>query len=123
MRWSRYALGLAVAGNLALIASLFLLAGKDTGARLILAVVFSLPLLASLNGLCRARVYTAAWASMAALFYMAYAMVEYIAGAGTLAVDICLAGSIAMFVGTVVFAKWDAREREAGAETDTPPTD
>ena len=38
------------------------------------------------------------------------AMVEYIAGAGTLGVDLCLAGSLALFVGTVVFAKWDARE-------------
>ena len=73
----------------------------------------TLPLLASLNGLCRARVYTAAWASMAALFYMAYAMVEYISGKPSLAVDLCLGASIAMFVGTVVFAKWDAREREA----------
>ena len=113
MRWSRYALGLAIAGNLALIASLFLLAGLTAGPRLLLAVIFSLPLLASLNGLCRARIYTAAWGSMAALFYLAYAMVEYIAGAGTAAVDICLAGSIAMFVGTVVFAKWDAREKES----------
>ena len=72
--------------------------------------MFSIPLLIALNGLARGRVYTAAWASMASLFYMAYAMVEYIAGAGTLGVDLCLAGSLALFVGTVVFAKWDARE-------------
>ena len=113
MRWSRYALMLAVLGNIALIASLFWIAGVHTMERLLLASIFSLPLLASLNGLARARIYTAAWASMAALFYMAYAMVEYIAGAATLAVDLCLGASIAMFVGTVVFAKWDAREREA----------
>ncbi|MES1932535.1 hypothetical protein T35B1_07991 [Salinisphaera shabanensis T35B1] len=113
MRWSRYALLMALFGNIALIVSLFWIAGIHTTERLILAGIFSLPLLASLNGLARARIYTAAWASMAALFYLAYAMVEYIAGAASLAVDLCLAASIAMFVGTVVFAKWDAREREA----------
>lgn len=113
MRWSRYALGLAIAGDAALVASLFLIAGTGVGPRLLLAVIFSLPLLIALNGLLRARVYTAAWASMAALFYMAYAMVEYIAGVRTLAVDLCLAASIALFVGTVVFAKWDSRELEA----------
>ena len=113
MRWSRYALLLAVISNIALIVSLFWIAGVHTMERLLLASIFSLPLLASLNGLARARIYTAAWASMAALFYMAYAMVEYISGVATLAVDLCLGASIAMFVGTVVFAKWDAREREA----------
>jgi uncharacterized membrane protein len=118
MRWSRYALALALVGNIALITSLFLMAGLDSGPRLLLAALFSLPLLASLNGLARARVYTAAWASMAALFYMAYAMVEYIAGAGTIAVDLCLGGSIALFVGTVVFAKWQAREQEASGPAD-----
>jgi|GEM_PF-1512130 uncharacterized membrane protein len=115
-RWSRYALALAIAGNIALIVSLFLIAGFNFDARLLLAVIFSLPLLASLNGLAQARVYTAAWASMAALFYLAYAMVEYIAGAGTAAIDLCLGASIAMFVGTVVFAKWDARERESRSD-------
>lgn len=111
MRRSRYALALAVAGNITLIVTLFVIAGSNS-ARLILAALFTLPLLVSLNGLLRARVYTAAWASMMALFYMAYAMVEYIAADdATLGVDICLAASVALFVGCVVFAKWDARER------------
>lgn len=110
MRRSRYALGLAIAGDVGLIASLFVIAGSGSQ-RLILAAVFSIPLLIALNGLARGRIYTAAWASMASLFYLAYAMVEYIAGAGSLGVDLCLAASIALFTGTVVFAKWDARER------------
>lgn len=112
MKRSRYALVLAIAGNIGLLVSLFVIAGSGTGAR-VLAVVFALPLLVSLNGLCRARVYTAAWASMMALLYMAYAMVEYIAGAATLGVHLCLATSLALFVGCVVFAKWDAREQPA----------
>lgn len=110
MRLSRYALTLAVAGNVALIAAMFVIAGPVVG-ELVLAGLFTLPLLASLNGLLRARVYTAAWASMMALFYMAYSMVEYIADAATLGVDICLAASVALFVGCVVFAKWDSREQ------------
>lgn len=116
MRRSRYALALAVAGDIGLIASLFVIAGAGTD-RLVLAGLFSIPLLIALNGLARARVYTAAWASMAALFYLAYAMVEYIAGAGSLGVDLCLATSLALFTGSVVFAKWDAREQEIGPRT------
>ncbi|GAB3681528.1 DUF2069 domain-containing protein [Salinisphaera aquimarina] len=114
MKLSRYALAVAVIGNIVLIADMFIIAGHGTD-RLILAALFSLPLLASLNGLLRARVYTAAWASMMALFYMAYAMVEYIAGAATIGVDICLAASVALFVGCVVFAKWDSREQPGDA--------
>lgn len=110
MKWSRYALGLAIIGNLGLIAAIAVISGASTG-QLVLAAIFILPLIASLNGLIRARVYTAAWASMMALFYMAFAMVEYIAGNRSMGVDICLAASILLFVGTVVFAKWDAREQ------------
>ncbi len=110
MKRSRYALGLAIVGNLGLIAAIAVISGGSTG-QLVLAAIFTLPLLVSLNGLARARVYTAAWASMMALFYMAFAMVEYIAGNRSLGVDICLVASIVLFVGTVVFAKWDARER------------
>ncbi|MES1926507.1 DUF2069 domain-containing protein [Salinisphaera sp. T31B1] len=110
MKRSRYALTLALIGNLGLIAAICVISGREFG-QLVLAALFCLPLLVSLNGLVRARVYTAAWASMMALFYMAYAMVEYIAGNRSLGVDLCLAASIALFVGTVVFAKWDARER------------
>jgi len=114
MKLSRYALAVAVIGNIVLIADMFIIAGHGAD-RLILAALFSLPLLASLNGLLRARVYTAAWASMMALFYMAYAMVEYIAGAATIGGDICLAASLALFVGCVVFAKWDSREQPGDA--------
>lgn len=114
MRRSRYALCLAVAGNLGLIGAIAVISGTDRG-QLVLSAVFVLPLLISLNGLLRARIYTAAWASMMALFYMAFAMVEYIAGNRALGVDICLVASIALFVGTVVFSKWDAREQPAEA--------
>jgi len=112
MKRSRYALALAIAGNFGLIAALFVIADATTGA-LVLAALFTLPLLASLNGLIRARIYTAAWASMMALFYLAYAMVEYIAGAATIGVDLCLAASLTLFIGCVVFAKWAAREKPA----------
>lgn len=114
MRRSRYALGLAIVGNLGLIAAIAVISGTEFG-QLVLSAIFILPLLISLNGLLRSRIYTAAWASMLALFYMAFAMVEYIAGNRALGVDICLAASIALFVGTVVFAKWDAREQAVEA--------
>ena len=112
MRRSRYALALAIAGDVGLLAALLLWAAPFTpGPRLWLVALCALPPLVALNGLARARTYSAGWASMLALLYLAYALTEYVAGVRTPALLLCLGGSLALFVGAVVFVRWQARER------------
>ena len=105
---SRYALVAALALHVALIAALLYWSGWRVGALL------SLPLLATLPGLLRARTYTAGWASMLLVFYIALLLSEGVAMplrkpfAQALSVI-----AVLDFVSLVLFVRLSARERAA----------
>ena len=107
-RLSRVALTVALLAHLVLIGALLYWSGALAGALL------SLPLLASLPGLLRARTYTAGWASMLLVFYIAALLAEGVAmpmrkpfaqGLSVVAV--------LDFVSLVLFVRLAARERAA----------
>ncbi len=114
MKLSNYARAVAAIGAAGTIAGLLLWAAAPSpgapGPRLIVAGVFSLPLLFALIGLLRGRVYTAAWAAMLAVLYMAYALMEYIVLGGSTALWLTLLSSSALFTGSALYPRLRSRE-------------
>ncbi len=103
--WARLA---ALALHLLLMAGLLIWCGWLPGALL------CLPLLAPLPGLLRRRTYTAAWASMLLVFYVAGLMAEGVAVPGRRAIGTALSVIAALdFVAVVLFVRLSARERHA----------
>jgi len=108
MRLSRMAWIAVLASHLGLMAGLIAWCGWRTGALLVLPLIFPLP------GLLRQRTYTAAWASLILVFYVAGLLAETyglhlrhsVGGLLTL---------LAMFefVSLLMFVRWAARERQA----------
>lgn len=94
----------------ALIAGLWIWAGAGVGALLIL------PLLAPLPGLLRGRAYTAAWASMLVVFYVAGLLAEGVAAPSRRGTGTLLAVIAALdFVSLLLFARLQARQQRAAA--------
>jgi uncharacterized membrane protein len=91
-----------------LIAGLLAWCGWPAGALL------CLPLLAPLPGLLRRRTYTAAWASMLLVFYVAGLLAEGVAVPDRRGVGTALSVIAALdFVAVVLFVRLAARERQA----------
>jgi uncharacterized membrane protein len=106
---SRIAQAAAVATEAVLIVGLLWWCGWAAG------LVLSLPLLATLPGLLRARVYTGKWASLLLVFYVAGLLAEGVAmpDRHTAATFLsCVAA--ATFVSLLLFVRWSAREAQAG---------
>jgi uncharacterized membrane protein len=79
-------------------------------------LLLCLPLLAPLPGLLRRRTYTAAWASMLLVFYVAGLMAEGVAVPERRMIGTLLSVVAALdFVGVVLFVRLSARERQAAA--------
>ncbi|MBL6751668.1 MAG: DUF2069 domain-containing protein [Nevskia sp.] len=96
--------------HLLLAAALWAWCGPLVGLALIL------PLLAPLPGLLRGRPYTAAWASMLVVFYVAVLMAEGVAVPARRGIGTALASVGALdFVSLVLFARLEGRRRKAAA--------
>lgn len=104
---SNYARLLALLGWLGLVISLGVALGWA-------GIVAALPLLFPLPGLCRAQRYTYAWCSLLVLFYIAYAMTEFVASREPFLVLPALLSSMALFSGCVLFVRLRTRELNNG---------
>jgi uncharacterized membrane protein len=103
---SRIALVAALVSHFALIAGLIAWCGVIAGA------VLSLPLLVPLPGLLRRRTYTAAWASLLLVFYVAGLLSESYAIQSRHVVGLALSTVAALeFVSLLLFVRLSARER------------
>lgn len=100
---SNYARLLSLVGWLGLVISLSLALGWG-------GIVAAIPLLFPLPGLCRARRYTYAWCSLLVLFYLTYAMTEFVASRQPLLVLPALLSSMALFSGCLLFVRLRTRE-------------
>ncbi len=110
MKLSEWARGVALATHLLLIAGLVAWCGWLPG------ILLSLPLLAPLPGLLRRSTYTAGWASMLLVFYVAGLLAEGVAVPGRRMIGTILSVFAALdFVGVVLFVRLSARERQASA--------
>lgn len=101
LKWAMWALHLGLAAGL-----FALIARSGSISHLVLAALVILPLLLPLNGLLRARAYTASWASMLVTFYCALLLSEaYMMPA--LKLPLLLLASVAAFdfVALMLFAK------------------
>lgn len=79
-------------------------------------ILLCLPLLAPLPGLLRRRTYTAAWASMLLVFYVAGLLAEGVAVPGRRTIGTWLSVVAALdFVAVVLFVRLSARERKVPA--------
>lgn len=79
-------------------------------------ILLCLPLLAPLPGLLRRRTYTAGWASMLLVFYVAGLMSEGVAVPERRMIGTILSVIAALdFVGVALFVRLSARERQASA--------
>lgn len=108
--WSRYAWWVAVAAHLGLIAALWLWAGALSG------FFIALPLLAALPGLIRRRSYTAGWMTLVLVFYVAALLAEAYSVPKRRGVALGLSELATLeFVALVLFVRFLARERKAGA--------
>lgn len=107
-RLSRVALVIALLAQFALIAALMLWSTVFIG------TLLSLPLLASLPGLLRARTYTAGWASMLVVFYIGALLAEGVAMPlrKSLAQGLSIVAMID-FISLVLFVRLAAREQAA----------
>lgn len=119
MKYSTYARLTGMAGALVTTAGLLLWAGQpladippagDLGDRLIIAGIFSIPLLVALAGLARHRVYTAAWASMLAVVYMGYALAEFLINDAIPGLWLTLLGTSLFFAGSTLYPRLRSRE-------------
>jgi uncharacterized membrane protein len=100
----------------ALILHVLLMAGLIAWCGWLPGALLCLPLLAPLPGLLRRRTYTAAWASMLLVFYVAGLMAEGVAVPGRRIIGTALSVVAALdFVGVVLFVRLAARERQASA--------
>lgn len=80
--------------------------GRWPAAALLIPLAFPLP------GLIRGRAYTYAWASMMALFYIAFAMTEVMSNPASHAYSYTvLFASSAFFLGCVFYVRFLAREQ------------
>lgn len=104
---SNYARLLALLGWLGLVISLSLALGWG-------GLVAAIPLLFPLPGLCRAQRYTYAWCSLLVLFYIAYAMTEFVASRQPFLVLPALLSSMALFCGCLLFVRLRTRELNGG---------
>ncbi len=110
MRLSRIAFAGAVAGEFALIGGLLWWCGAVAGSLL------SLPLLVALPGLLRGDLYTAKWASLLLVFYVAGLLAESYAihARHTIGVALSVIATI-QFISLLMFVRWSAREMQGGA--------
>jgi uncharacterized membrane protein len=110
VKLSRYAQIAALVLQIGLIAGLVAWCGPLPG------LLLALPLLAPLPGLWRRRTYTAAWASMLLVFYVAGLLAEGVAQPQRRAVGSALSVVAALdFVALLLFVRLSARERAAPA--------
>ncbi|MDB5987210.1 MAG: hypothetical protein JWR16_2263 [Nevskia sp.] len=117
-RLSRIALVAALITQVVLIAALMRWSGVVAG------MLLSLPLLATLPGLIRARTYTAGWASMLLVFYVAALLAEGVAmpQRKSFAQGLSVVAMLD-FVSLVLFVRLAARERAALASRTGPSAD
>lgn len=98
----------------ALVLHVLLIAGLIAWCGWLPGILLCLPLLAPLPGLLRRRTYTAAWASMLLVFYVAGLLAEGVAVPGRRSVGTWLSVVAALdFVAVVLFVRLSARERKA----------
>ncbi len=108
IRLSAWARGAALLLHLALIIGLVAWCGWLPG------LLLSLPLLAPLPGLLRHSTYTAGWATMLVVFYVAGLMAEGVAIPARHGIGTALSVVAALdFVCLVLFVRFSARERAA----------
>lgn len=84
----------------------------------LIGLLLVLPLLAPLPGLLAAKPYTAAWAAMLLVFYVAALLAEGVAVPARRGLSVALASLAALdFVSLVLFARLEGRRRAAAAQT------
>jgi len=117
MKYSSVACSVAMLGAAGTIAGLLLWAAVPVRAdllpRLLIAGAFALPIVFSLAGLARRRIYTAAWSSMLAVVYMAGTLAEYFVADMTPGKWLTLVCSSLLFAGSVLYPRLRAREGTA----------
>jgi uncharacterized membrane protein len=110
MKLSEWARGVALLSHALLIIGLVAWCGWLPG------VLLSLPLLAPVPGLLRRSTYTAGWASMLLVFYVAGLLAEGVAVPGRRGVGSLLSVFAALdFVGVAMFVRLTGRERAAAS--------
>jgi uncharacterized membrane protein len=110
MRLSRLAFAGVIVSELGLIGGLLWWCGPLAGALL------SLPLLAALPSLLRGNLYTAKWASLLLVFYIAGLLAESYAIHTRHAIGMALSVVATVeFVSLLLFVRWSAREAQAKA--------
>jgi len=111
MKLSEWARAVALAAHVLLIVGLVAWCGWLPG------ILLSLPLLAPLPGLLRRSTYTAGWASMLLVFYVAGLLAEGVAVPGRRLIGTLLSIVAALdFVGVVLFVRLSAREQGVAAD-------
>ena len=110
MRPSRYALAAVLGAHALLVFALLRWCGWLPG------LFLSLPLLVTLPGLLRARTYTAGWASMLLVFYVAGLLAEGVAIPARRVAGFALSALAAFdFLSLIAFVRLAARERAIAA--------
>jgi uncharacterized membrane protein len=105
-----------IARGAALCLHLLLIAGLLYWCGLPVGLVLVLPLLAPLPGLLRGRPYTAAWAGMLLVFYVAVLLAEGVAVPAHRRLGTVLACVAALdFVSLMLFARLEGRRQRAAA--------
>lgn len=112
--YSEYARRAALVGSTGTPLGLLLWAAQpaagDLTDRLLIAAVFALPFIAIGMGLCGRRTYTAAWTAMLAVFYMGYALADYLVVGGSPGLWLTLCSSALLFAGSALYPRLRARE-------------
>ncbi|MDR3418558.1 MAG: DUF2069 domain-containing protein [Nevskia sp.] len=104
----------AWARRAALLLHLVLVGGLVAWCGWLPGMLLSLPLLTALPGLLRGRTYTASWASMLVVFYVAGLLAEGVAMPGRRSVGTLLSTVAALdFVSLVLFVRLTGRELAA----------
>lgn len=117
MKYSSHARTIAMVGavgtTIALLAWACQAGVGDIGDRLVLAVIFAVPLFATVIGLARHQVRAAGWSAMLAVLYMSHALAEYIVGGGSPGLWLTLFFSSLLFAGCALYPRLRAREGTA----------
>ena len=103
-----------IAWGVMLLATALLIGGLVWWCGAVAGTVLSLPLLAMLPGFIRRNIYTAKWASLVLVFYVAGLLAEAYAMHARHVFALALSCVATLqFVSLLLFVRWTARERQA----------